>query len=102
MAESSIDQVRQEELKAEETLRLASQRASEMVDAAETEAARLATQAEEAAETRAAGQVAEAHRQSQQVLQQALEGLSSDMDALAEKARAAQPQAIDVLVKALV
>ena len=101
MAQSSIDTVRETEVKAEETLRAAAQQAAGIVDDAHTEAVKLAHQAEDAAKKKAADAVAAAHQASQQQLEKAAQELSGEMQALRDKALANQPKAVQMILDAL-
>ncbi|MGD9560163.1 MAG: hypothetical protein AB7V55_06130 [Oscillospiraceae bacterium] len=101
MAENPIELVRQAESEADETLRTAAQQAEQMVDDAHGEVVRLARTAEDDARRAAADKIAEAHKASQRALEEAMAGLDGEMVALQEKARAAQPKAIEMIIDAL-
>lgn len=102
MAENAIDLVRAAEAEAEQIARDATQQSTEILSTAEAEAARIAAQTEDTARTQAEKQVADAHAASQKMLDEALLGLSDEMDALAQKARAAQPKAVQMILDTMV
>lgn len=101
MAENSIDLVRAAEAEAEQIARDAAQQSAEILNSARREAAELAARAGDAALADAERQVAAAHAASQTALDEALQGLTAEMDALAGKARAAQPKAQQMILDAL-
>lgn len=102
LAENSIDVVRAAEAEAEEAARAAQREAARLVDEAHTEAVRLANTGEDDAHKKAADDVAAAHTASQKALEKEAANLTGDMEALATKARANQPAAIEQILKALV
>ena len=102
LADNTIDLVRKAEADAENTARDASIQAGRIVDEANTEAVKLANSAEDAARDKAAADVAAAHQAGASALEAAMASLDGDMKALAEKARAKQPEAIKQILDALV
>lgn len=101
MADSSIDLVRQEEAQAETVAREAAAKAAAIVDEAHDKAVKQAADAEDTARAAAVDKLAGAHTASQKTLDEALNSLSGEMEALENKARAAQPKAVEMILKAL-
>ena len=61
----------------------------------------LKNEAEDAARAKAEQQVADAHKESQRLLEEAAQRLQGEMEMLAQEAREKQPEAIKVLLKEL-
>lgn len=101
MADHSIELVREAELKAEETLRAATQQAAQIVDEAYEKAVQQENAAEDEANNTALEQVAAAHKNSQKTLEQAMTDLNGEMEALADKARQNQVQAVMSILRAM-
>ncbi len=102
MAENSIDLVRKAEQEAEEAHRTALRRAQEIAEEAKKEAARIAADADDAARASAAAGVEKAQAESTKELAEAGSGLDAEMEQLAARAREKQPEAVEMILGALV
>lgn len=102
MALDAIELVRAAELKAEETARAASQKASQLISNAEQEAALILAGAQDQTRSDAADKMAAAHEESRVILERAAQDLGAEMQALRQAACARQPEAVRVVLQALV
>lgn len=98
---SSIDAIRGAEVKAEELVKNAAEEAMKIIDEAHAEATKLQIEAESAAKDKAALAVGAAHERSQEMLEKSMAEFSDEMRALREKAAAAQPRAVKIIVDAI-
>lgn len=101
MADNSIDMVREAEVKADETLREASQRAAQIVDEAYAKAVEIANTAEDEARAQAASQVAAAHEENKKILEQAIGELGGEIEDFKAKARENQVQAVMAVLRSI-
>lgn len=102
MAKNSIEAVREAESKAEEITRAAAQESAVIVDEAQNKAILMENEAEDAARGKAADNIAAAHKESQKALEDSMEALNGEMQALCNNARKHQSDAIKMILASLV
>ena len=102
MAENSIEQVRNAETEAEEIAKKASAQAEEIIALAQDKAEKLHKDTEDEIAGNTAAELNAARTAGQAQLQKAQAGLSGELEALADRARKAQPKAVQLIVDALV
>lgn len=101
MAENSIEQIRAAEQKADEVLKAAAAEAKRLVDEARKTAAEQDALAEDAARQKAADGADAAQKAGQAALEQSLQSLEGEMNALKDAARGNQPKAVEMILEAL-
>lgn len=102
LAVNVIETVRGAEALAEDVTRTAAVQAAQLLDEAQNEAIRLQHKAEDDARALAAGKLAAAHEESRKELEAAMGELDSEMQALCERARQNQGQAVRMILEMLV
>lgn len=102
MAQNVIDRIHKAEQQADETVRAALEKASNIVEQAKKDAQASVRKHEAAAHAAAAEKVMAAQQKSKAVLEEASRDLDAQMQKLLQTARARQPEAVQKIIKALI